>query len=228
MKALSFFLALALSTNLLISCNSGGSESTSAADSTSTSATDTTALATNGAGVELPIDVAASMVGWKGTKTKAGKEESHNGTVGIQSGSLYVENGKISGGTFTIDMAAMKNLDIKDPADQAKLIKHLGEADFFDVAKYPTAQFEITEVKEGADANAAGATHTITGNLTMKGKSNPVTFPAKIEGSDKNYSAAATFSVMRKDWGLTGGIFDKIFLKDNFDFSIQLKTAAAQ
>ena len=48
-------------------------------------------------------------------------------------------------------------------ADKEKLTKHLKSPDFFDVAKFPTATFESTEIKK------EGEGHTVTGNLTLHG-----------------------------------------------------------
>ncbi|TAF60150.1 MAG: YceI family protein [Cytophagales bacterium] len=220
MKKLNLLCAALLCAAILSSCGSGGSDTTSTADTTSV-ALDSAASAM---GQELSIDTTQSTLAWEGKKSIAGKEEGHNGTIALQSGALQIEGGKLTGGSFTINMAAMKVLDLTDPKEQAKLISHLSTKDFFDVAQFPVAQFEITEVKEGAEI--PDATHTITGNLTLKGVSKPVTFPAKVEGSGKNFSAQAALSIMRKDWGIAGSVIDKIFLKDNFDFKIQLKTIA--
>src|SRR5437762_548100 len=62
-------------------------------------------------------------------------------------------------------------------ADAADLTKHLKTADFFDVAKYPQATFVSTAIKPGGDN---GATHTVTGNLTLHGVTKAITFPATI------------------------------------------------
>ncbi len=60
---------------------------------------------------------------------------------------------------------------------QQKLNGHLKNGDFFEVEKYPTATFKITSVKKNNDKVYNSL---VTGNLTVKGKTNAVSFPAKI------------------------------------------------
>ena len=80
--------------------------------------------------------------------------------------------------------------------------KHLRSPDFFDVKQYPTITFTSTDVTDS----------TITGNLTMHGKTKSVTLDMVTvgEGSDpwggyrKGYSATTTIN--RSDWGMDYGI----------------------
>ena len=77
------------------------------------------------------------------------------------------------------------------------------KADFFDVAKFPTAKFVSTSVK------AEGTGATITGNLTIKGITKPVTLDAEFYGAgtnpmnkQENVGFVATGSIKRSDFGL--------------------------
>ncbi len=88
--------------------------------------------------VALKVDAKASTFNWLGKKVTG----EHNGTIGIQSGSLVVNGGKLQGGEFTIDMKTIKCLDLTDAGYNAKLVGHLTTPDFFDVAKYPTITFK--------------------------------------------------------------------------------------
>jgi polyisoprenoid-binding protein YceI len=87
-------------------------------------------------------------------------------------------------------MKSVKALDIKDEADNTKFINHMHSDDFFSTAKFPTASFKITKVAPIAGAAADANNATITGDLTIKGITHPLTFPAKI--GVKNGVAAAT------------------------------------
>ena len=94
------------------------------------------------------------------------------------------------------------NITIKTDSittDTPDLTKHLKTADFFDVAKYPEATFESTAIKPGGEK---GASHTVTGNLTMHGVKKSVTFPATIAVTPDVASVDANFSVNRKDFGI--------------------------
>jgi len=159
---------------------------------------------------ELTLDTKASEVSWVGTKP-VGK---HNGTFAISEGKISVKDGQVTAGSFTIDMKSLKVVDLTDKDMNAKLAGHLTSADFFDAEKFATAKFEITNVapfkkeddaKEDKKDNTyaiANPTHSITGNLELKGVKKSVTFPAKITLSADKNEAEAKFNINRKDWGL--------------------------
>ncbi|GAL64554.1 YceI family protein [Algibacter lectus] len=169
------------------------------------------------------VDKASSTIAWTGFKPTG----SHNGTIGLESGALNVANGKVVGGSFIIDMASITVLDI--PADDkgnAKLVGHLTNADFFDVEKYPSAVFTITEVTD-----AEGKT-MLSGNLTLKEVKNNVTFPVTIanEGGAITIISEA-FSIDRTKWNVQYGsksIFDNLgdkFINDDIELKITVKAA---
>jgi polyisoprenoid-binding protein YceI len=83
--------------------------------------------------------------------------------------------------------------------DTPDLTKHLKTADFFDVAKFPEASFVSTSIKPGGEK---GASHTITGNLTLHGVTKAVTFPATITVTPDVATVDSTFSINRKDFGI--------------------------
>jgi len=119
-----------------------------------------------------------------------------------------------STGTLTLDPAKPNaaKVDIEIPMSgitttNAKLTEHLKGADFFDAAKFPTARFQSTSV------NASGTSATITGNLTLKGVTKPVTLDAKFIGAGKGpmngletVGFEATGSIKRSDFGISYGI----------------------
>jgi polyisoprenoid-binding protein YceI len=96
--------------------------------------------------------------------------------------------------------------------DTPDLTKHLKTADFFDVAKFPEASFQSTEIKSGG---AGGATHTVTGNLTLHGVTKAVTFPATINASPGSITVQASFAINRKDFGINyAGAADNLIRDD--------------
>lgn len=96
--------------------------------------------------------------------------------------------------------------------DTPDLTKHLKTADFFDVAKYPDAKFESTQIRTGGDK---GATHTVTGNLTMHGVTKSVTFPATITVSPSVITVESNFAINRKDFGINyAGAADNLIRDD--------------
>jgi polyisoprenoid-binding protein YceI len=144
-----------------------------------------------------------STLGWEGKAVTHG----HNGTMQFTSGDLLVRNNMVTGGTVTVDMKSMKATDITDAENHAKFVGHMSSDDFFGVEKNPTATFKITNIAPIAD-NA-----TITGDMTIKGVTQSVSFPAKV--GVKNGVAAATgkATIDRTKFGLKYGsksFFDSI------------------
>jgi polyisoprenoid-binding protein YceI len=82
---------------------------------------------------------------------------------------------------------------------------HLRSADFFDVDNFP----EITFVSREITATKDGDVFTITGDLTIKDVTRPVTFTAEIGGvqvdgyGQTKIAAELTTTINRTDFGLT-------------------------
>lgn len=160
-------------------------------------------------GEMLTVDTAASVVNWKAFHK--GGMAPRWGTLMVKSGDLSVENGQLTAGNFVIDMNSLK----VDPASVTEKDKkytdleaHLKNPDFFDTAKNPTADFKITSVTDLKDPSkdaVAGANKTVSGNLTLSGKTMNVTFPAKVDVMENAASVQAKFTVNRADWGIKFG-----------------------
>lgn len=168
-------------------------------------------------GVAYTVDTVASKVMWKGTKVSG----FHEGTVNVKSGSLNVDNGALSGGSFVLDMNTISTTDLEGEYKD-KLDGHLKADDFFAVATHPEATFTITEVKAGATANDA----VVSGNLVIRGISKNITFDAKIEElTDASVKTSADFNILREDWGVSyeGKKDDLISKEINFKVNIVAK-----
>ncbi len=126
------------------------------------------------------------FVGSKVTGSHSGSFEKFSGTVDYTG---KIETSKV---IITIETASVKT-------DADGLTKHLQTPDFFDVAKYPQAKFESTEIKPGGDQ---GATHTVSGNLTLHGVTKSITFPATIAVETGAITVNSTFALNRKDFGI--------------------------
>jgi polyisoprenoid-binding protein YceI len=108
--------------------------------------------------------------------------------------------------------------------DTPDLTKHLKTADFFDVAKYPQAKFESTAIKAGGDK---GASHTVTGNLTLHGVTKSVTFPATIAVAPDAATVDSTFAINRKEFGINfAGATDNL-IRDDVVLTLKLKATKA-
>lgn len=134
------------------------------------------------------ISPSKSSIGWLAKKVTG----QHNGTVGLKSGSLEVEDGKLTGGEFVMDMTSIKVLDLKEGTkNNEKLVGHLKSPDFFNVEKHTAATLKITDVKKtGKQASSDKAQeYKITADLTIKGHKNSIDFTAYVKVDGANISA---------------------------------------
>lgn len=142
--------------------------------------------------------ITEGIVTWAGSHTidKAG----HEGTITVESGELMVNDGQLYSGTVILNMNSISVTDIKDPGERRDLESHLKDSDFFEVNKYPTAEFMFTEVMPSTMPNF---NYALSGQLTMKGKTNPVNIPVKvsIEG-DELHAESPAFPINRTQWGV--------------------------
>lgn len=185
MKKLALMAALGL---FVASCNSD-----KAAEATTGEAQEVTA---NGAAETVALD-SGSTVAWRGFKTYVQSE--HHGTVNVQEGTFEVADGKLVGGTITIDMNSITCTDLEDEGKRGYLEGHLKSQDFFFVDSFPTAVFEIVEVLDPSEATKYS---TVTGNLTLRGTTNSITFPADVVVGEEGVKfMAPTFSIDRTLWG---------------------------
>jgi polyisoprenoid-binding protein YceI len=180
------------------------------------------------AGAELKIDTASSAVIFKGN----GVGKYHKGAFKVTEGTVLVQDGKLSGGRFNININSMK-MEETGEMITGMLRPHLLAPDFFDAGKYPYSVFEITRVEPynpaGNDTSVvAGANYIVSGNLTLKDVTKNVTFPAKIDLAGNTVTAIANFDIDRTWWGMAYGN-DKS-LKDKFispTVNIELAVRAA-
>jgi polyisoprenoid-binding protein YceI len=156
-------------------------------------------------GVDYAVDVNNSMLNWEGSKPTA----THTGTINLNEGSISVSDGKVTGGSFTIDMNSIVVTDLEGD-QKAYLESHLkGDNedkadDFFNVKKYPTATFEITKVTDLV--NDPEATHLVYGNLTLKETVKEVGFKANVQMQDGTIMVnTPAFTIDRTQWGIKYG-----------------------
>lgn len=110
--------------------------------------------------------------------------------------------------TLTIDMTALTS-------DNPMLTAHLKNADFFEVKKYPEAKFVSTKIEVTGDHE-----YKITGDLTLRGKTAPITFPLKFVEKDGEHLLKGEWKLERSKWGITYG---KGMINDEVDMSVEIK-----
>lgn len=211
-----FFYLLTLAA-FFTACGGPEGEAVDAKDAVEESKTEMVASA------QYNVDPAGSVINWEGAKVAYG----HTGTVPVADGQLIVADGNIVGGKFAIDLRNIKNTDIPDEEKAGKLVGHLMSADFFDVEKYPMANFTITQVQPAAEGSEH--THDLTGNLTMKATTKSITIPTTVsmEG-DMLKATTPKFTIDRTQWGVSYnnsgivGIVKDDIINDNIGLEIML------
>jgi len=168
----------------------------------------------NAQGQKYQITPQNSKIDFVGSKVTG----SENGSFGNFSGQVdYTgapENSRVN---ITINMNSVTT-------QSAGLDKHLKTADFFDVEKYPQAAFVSTAIKPGGEN---GATHTVTGNLTMHGVTKAITFPATIAVTPDTATVDSSFSVNRKDFGINyAGAADNL-IRDDVVLTLHIRASKA-
>jgi len=170
----------------------------------------------NAEGKTYAVQTGSSQIMWEASKVSG----THNGTVNIDGGKLVMDDGKLTGGNFTIDMTTINVLDLE--GDQKNNLEaHLKgtvdekKTDFFNVREYPNANFEMTKATQLL--NNADANYIISGNLKLKDQTKQITFKAMVNESNGTITATTPqFTIDRTEWGIKYGsatFFDG--LKDN-------------
>ncbi|MBX2922968.1 MAG: YceI family protein [Chitinophagaceae bacterium] len=142
------------------------------------------------------VDESHSVIGWKG----AAPDHFHEGSFSLWGKIHGDSNGNIKDGKFSIPIASIKNFDLPDTI-KPQLLDHLKGQDFFNIALYPDAGFEIERVTP-YDKFSPDTTHIIQGVFTMLGKTNTISFPAKITFENGSIRTQAGFSIDRLKWGM--------------------------
>ncbi len=165
------------------------------------------------------VDKAASKLVWKGEKVTG----FHTGELKLDNGTLSIENGKLTAGSFDIDMNSITCTDM--PADKGgnDLVGHLKADDFFGVAKFPKARFISTKI-----VWQGGNNYKVVGNLTIKETTKEIKFTTIATIDATSAKAEATLMVDRTDYNIkygSGSFMDGLGDKtiyDNFEVKISL------
>lgn len=186
---------------------------------TDSNKTETETNATNFTG-KAQLTPAQTKIAWTASKTLVvGYKDS--GSINIKSGEVEFINGKIQSAKVILDMPTITALTTGSGSGQDSLSTHLKSADFFDVEKFPTAEFNLTEATQ--DPNNSNK-YTFKGNLNMKGINAPVSFPGTIAISDNEANLQANFDLDRTIWGINFGS-SKVansFIDDKFNLQMNV------
>jgi polyisoprenoid-binding protein YceI len=153
-----------------------------------TVSSDTNAEASPGAAAANPVFAVSptdSKIEFIGSKVTG----SHKGGFTNFTGELRVADGKLAGAgnKIVIDMNSTWS-------DNSRLTGHLKSPDFFNVEKFPSAEFVTTAVEKKS------TNYMVSGNLTLHGVTKQISFPADIQVSDQSVDLNAQFVLNRFDF----------------------------
>jgi polyisoprenoid-binding protein YceI len=140
------------------------------------------------------IDTLKSVVEWTGRNIN----NRHFGRINIAEGKVVMVNGRLMSGSFVLDMTTISNSDLQDDGWRSMLHRHLNSEDFFDVDNFPTVTFTLSGGAPIADTTPGTANMEITGSLTIKDVTRPISFPAMVAAQeDGTVKAQATLDLDR-------------------------------
>ncbi|MFN8697972.1 MAG: YceI family protein [Flavobacteriales bacterium] len=167
------------------------------------------------------VDTTASKVKWRGEKVTG----FHEGGIAVKKGTLTYADGKLTGGSFEIDMNSITCTDL-DAETGGKLVGHLKSADFFGADKYATSKYVITK----AIPIDSKGNYKIIGNLTIKETTKEVKFNAFVMEKDGKIAANGKITIDRSEYDVrfgSGAFFENLGDKTIYDeFTLEVTLAA--
>ena len=171
------------------------------------------------------LDVSQSTIAWHAKKVTG----EHFGDLRFYSGTLTINDNKVTGGDFEMDMTSIAVKDLQGEW-AGKLEGHLKSEDFFSVDKYKTSALRIKSMAPIAGAKAGENNYNVVADLTIKGITNEVSFPAMIIVKKDEVIANAELNIDRSKFDVRYGsvtffpnIGDKMI---NNDFNIKVRVVA--
>ncbi|HNP33562.1 MAG TPA: YceI family protein [Flavobacterium sp.] len=161
------------------------------------------------------VNAQKSTITWVGKKVTG----EHTGTVNLKEGNLVFKGGKLAGGNFTVDMTSLGSTDLSGDW-KGKLDGHLKSDDFFGTAKFPTSTLVFKKIAAKGDG-----VYTVTGDLTIKGITNPVTFDITVKGN----TATTKLTIDRTKYDIkynSKNFFDSLgdkVIYDEFELTVNLQ-----
>lgn len=215
-------LSIAALSTMLVACGPNEAEQQAAREKAVADSMATAAAAEH----KYVIDTNTSSLNWAANVTGPAPY-GHHGTIAFNSGEFTVQGGTLSSGSFEVNMTSINPTDDgyqpegSEQGTKSQLLGHLTTPDFFDSVNHPTSKLTIT----------GGQGNTATGELTIRGKTNPETITdiVIIENEDGTVKATGKLVFDRQKYGIAWKHFMKdALLSDNIELSVDLNGKAAQ
>ncbi|MGZ3755861.1 MAG: YceI family protein [Mucilaginibacter sp.] len=142
------------------------------------------------------LDVKKSKILWKAPQNMGNR---HYGYLLFNSGSLnYSPAGAPVDGIFSLDMKSIKTIDLSLEAANLLADKRLKSENYFSSTKYPAALMKVKKIAKTANP----LIFEVTGDLTIKGITNPVEFTATIKTMGDVINVTANAKIDRRKWNI--------------------------
>lgn len=173
----------------------------------------------------MTVSADQSTIAWHGEKVTG----SHNGEVNVRQGNIVLDaQGNLKSAYVQADMQTIVNHDLEDAETNAKLVGHLKSDDFFSVEKFPYAEINLTKFEKGKEAGK----YVASGELTIKGKTHPITVPFTYNVDGGAMTATGSFTFDRSNYDVRYGsesFFDNLgdkVIYDDVDLEFTIKGMA--
>ena len=154
------------------------------------------------------VDVVRSTIKWMASLKIIPGE--HMGNIKWKEGKLIQNGNEIIGGTLILHMQSINNSDLSMASENAKLVSSLKAAPVFYTDSFAVAKFDISSVAFTKDETKRAQPCIITGDLSIKGIRNSISFPAEIQNMDEEVRITANVKLEGKKWLLYESITDDL------------------
>ena len=157
--------------------------------------------------VKYNVDTKLSKIKWTGHAEVGTYAPS--GTISIKSGLVSSKDEKITSGNLIIDMSTITH-------ENKELEGHLKNEDFFDIKKFPTANFQLQSI----------AGNKVLGKLTIKGITKPIIFLIETNLENGKLKLVANLKIDRTKFNIkynSTSFFQDLgnfAIKNDFDLEI--------
>jgi polyisoprenoid-binding protein YceI len=147
-------------------------------------------------GATWTVDPATSAVGYRVVEVLFGQDTEGVGRTSAVTGEMTLEGTQVTAATFEVDMTTLtSDEDRRDNQFRGRLM---------DTATFPTSTFVLTTPIElgSVPADGAAITATATGDLTLRGTTNPVTFDVQAQQNGDTIQVVGSTDIVFADYGI--------------------------
>jgi polyisoprenoid-binding protein YceI len=152
---------------------------------------------------------AGSIVGYRVNEVLAGQDNVAVGRTTDISGTMTIRGSTVTAATFTVQMATVKSDESeRDVQFNGRIMQ---------TASYPTGTLRLTSAIAlgGVPAEGQIKSYHVTANLTLRGRTRPVTFTLEAERTPAGIEVAGSIPIHFADWGISNPSFPPFVTTQN-------------